>query len=162
MKELLIIRSASFQQLDLNLPEIKRKFPEHNISLLTHEHGVKLAEKYTGLYKVYTYDSRNSFSKHHKVKALEGKRFDAVIVLVTNITGASFSNVFSYAYSLKSEKWYMCNVVSEIKQISKLGMYVRQVRVIIENIIAGVIAVPLIVCGSCYLFVKLKLLEDKR
>ncbi len=46
MKNILIIRSVSFQQLDLNLPAIKEKYSPCSISLLTHEHGVKLAEQF--------------------------------------------------------------------------------------------------------------------
>ncbi|MDG0794581.1 hypothetical protein OMP38_29885 [Cohnella ginsengisoli] len=55
MQEVLIVRSVGFQQLDNNLPKIKEKFPNSRLSILTHEHGVKLAEKYGDIDRIYSY-----------------------------------------------------------------------------------------------------------
>lgn len=121
MKELLIIRSVSFQQLDLNLPEIMKRFPGYRISILTHEHGVELAKKYKEISHIYVYPYTESFHKKHKVPALKNKVFDAVIIPVTNITGVGFLNVLAYGLNIRSREYYMCNVVSDISQVS-IGM----------------------------------------
>lgn len=134
MKELLIVRSVSFQQLDLNLPKIRSKFPNYNLNILTHAHGVKLAEKYDDINQIYIYDYKESFNFKHKSKSLKDKKFDILIIPVSNITGAGFANVFSFALTIKSKKKYMCNLVSDIKYISNLNIITK---VIINFIYKG-------------------------
>lgn len=118
MKELLIIRSASFQQLDKNIVTIKEKYKDYKISLLTHEHGVKLAEKYKWIKNIYTYPYKSSFKYKNKVKELTDKDFDLVIIPITNITGVGFLNVLNYSLTIKTKKRIICNVVSELREIS--------------------------------------------
>lgn len=118
MKELLIIRSVSFQQLDKNLVAIRERFPEHRISLLTHEHGVLLAQKYKAIERIYVYPYKESFAYRRKVKELADREFDTVIIPVTNLSGAGFLNVFLFSLSLKAKKRYVCNVVSEFREVS--------------------------------------------
>ncbi|NLM97164.1 MAG: glycosyltransferase family 9 protein [Halanaerobiaceae bacterium] len=118
MKELLIIRSVSFQQLDKNIVAIKEEFKDYNINLLTHEHGVKLAEKYKWIKNIYTYPYKDSFKYRNKVNELKDKRFEIVIIPVTNITGAGFLNVLNYSLSIKARKRIICNVVSELKEVN--------------------------------------------
>ncbi len=128
MKELLIIRSVSFQQLDLNLPDIIKQFPDYKISLLTHEHGVELAKKYSEISEIYVYEYTGSFDKKNKVKSLSNKHFDTVIIPVTNITGVGFLNVLKYGLSIKADRYCMCNVVSDITNLSKAklnGMFLK-------------------------------------
>ncbi|MBE6068686.1 MAG: glycosyltransferase family 9 protein [Clostridium lundense] len=118
MKELLIIRSVSFQQLDLNLSYIQRQYPNHKISLLTHEHGVKLAQKYKDIDSIYVYPYKEGFKYGNKVLDLENKNFDIVVVPVTNISGVGFFNVLRFSKMIKAKKRVMCNVVSDLKEIS--------------------------------------------
>ena len=122
MKELLIIRSVSFQQLDLNLEKIMEQFPGYRISLLTHEHGVKLAEKYDKIEEIHVYDYKAGFGWSRKAGSLKGKRFAAVVIPVTNISGAGFSNVLLFSLTVKTERRYLCNVVSEIRELSVPGI----------------------------------------
>lgn len=145
MKELLIIRSASFQQLDLNLPEIKKKFTNYKISILTHEHGVKLAEKYEDIEQIYIYDYKDGFSIKRKVKKFQNKVFDALIVPVTNVSGAGFSNVFLFSLSIKAKKKYQCNVISEIKEYTNKNIIIGECRRFIYKIIAGVCTVGFVI-----------------
>ncbi|MDI3546989.1 MAG: hypothetical protein PWR10_641 [Halanaerobiales bacterium] len=119
MKKLLIIRSVSFQQLDKNIITIQEKYKDYNINLLTHEHGVKLAEKYKMIDKIHIYPYKGSFKFKNKVKELADEEFDLVIIPVTNITGAGFLNVLLYSLTLKTKKRVICNVVSDFKEISK-------------------------------------------
>lgn len=155
MKELLIIRSASFQQLDLNLPEIKKKFPNYKISILTHEHGVKLAEKYEDIEQIYIYDYKDGFSIKRKVKKFQNKVFDALIVPVTNVSGAGFSNVFLFSLSIKAKKKYQCNVISEIKEYTNKNIIIGECRRFIYKIIAGVCTVGFVIGIISLLIAKL-------
>lgn len=147
MKNILIIRSVSFQQLDLNLPAIKEKYGECNISLLTHEHGVKLAEKYSDISKIYVYPYKGGFNINNKVQELEGKEFDVVIVPVTNITGGGFFNVLKFSKSIKCRERVICNVVSDIKSFTMSNIYWLQVKNNMMNfisILATIISAPII------------------
>lgn len=138
MKELLIIRSASFQQLDLNLPEIRKRFPNYTISILTHEHGVKLAEKYEDIKKIYVYPYKDGFSIKRKMKKFFNKTFDAIIVPVTNISGTGFSNVFLFTLSIKAKRKYQCNVISEIKEYTNIEIIYKELIRLVYKIIAGI------------------------
>lgn len=128
MKNILIIRSVSFQQLDLNLPAIKEKYFPCSISLLTHEHGVKLAEKYSDIDKIYTYPYKEGFNIRNTVSELKNIEFDVVIVPVTNITGSGFFNVLKFSKSIKCKERVMCNVVSEIKSFTMSNIYWMQIK----------------------------------
>ncbi len=118
MKQLLIVRSVSFQQLDLSLPEILKAFPDTELSILTHEHGVLLAEKYSSIKNVYVYPHKGGFSFFKKAASLSGKSFDYLLLPVTNITGAGFVNVLAFGLSVQAREKYIVNVVSDIKKIS--------------------------------------------
>lgn len=149
MKELLIIRSVSFQQLDLNLPAIIRKFPNYNISILTHEHGVNLAKKYNNIKKIYVYKYKESFSFKRKAKNLNNKTFDILIIPVTNMTGTGFGNVFSFALTIKANKKYMCNLVSNITYITNLKIvsdiitnFIYKILSLILAILSGILLLP--------------------
>ncbi|URZ00931.1 hypothetical protein [Clostridium felsineum] len=151
MKKLLIVRSASFQQLDLNLKAIEEKYKGYEISMLTHEHGVKLAEKYNDIKNIYVYRYKESFKKGNSVKEIENIKFDVIIVPVTNISGAGFFNVFKYALSINGDKIVMCNVVSELKDVSVSSLYVMRISNFIFRIVAflitgvlGVILTPVL------------------
>lgn len=141
MKELLIIRSVSFQQLDLNLPEIKKKFPDYTISILTHEHGIKLAQKYEDIKKVYIYPYKDGFSIKRKVKKFHDKTFDGLIIPVTNISGAGFSNVFLFGLSIKANKKYQCNVISEIEEYTDKKLVVKELMLFLYKIISGIFTI---------------------
>lgn len=128
MKELLIIRSVSFQQLDKNLVAIREHFPDHKLSLLTHEHGLLLAQKYKDIDQIYVYPYKESFSYRRKVKELQDKEFDTVIIPVTNLSGAGFLNVFLFSLSLKTKKRLVCNVISGLGEVSRIHILLMGLR----------------------------------
>lgn len=128
MKELLIIRSVSFQQLDMNLPAIRKAYPNCQISLLTHEHGVKLAKKYKDIAQIYVYPYKGGFKKSNKVPDFADKEFEAVVVPVTNLSGVGFDNVLAYATTIKSREFVLCTVTSELKQITRHKVTVLSIR----------------------------------
>lgn len=138
MKELLIIRSVSFQQLDLNLKEIKKKFPNYTVSILTHEHGVKLAEKYEDINNIYIYPYKDGFSIKRNVEEFHNKTFEALIVPVTNISGTGFSNVFLFTLSIKAKRKYQCNVISEIKKYTNTKIIFIEFIRLIYKVVAGI------------------------
>lgn len=118
MEELLIVRSAPFQQLDSNMAAINQAFPNHRISILTHEHGISLASKYKSVAQVYVYPHTGGFAFRKAVPELKDKRFEAVVVPVTNITGAGFLNVLLFSLTLKAKRRFVCNLVSDIRETS--------------------------------------------
>lgn len=161
MKKLLIVRSVSFQQLDLNLPEIKKQFPDYKIHLLTHEHGVKLAEKYETIEGIYIYPYVGSFNKKNKIEALNKEQFDAIIIPVTNITGVGFLNVLSYGLSLRSKKYYRCNMISEFKEMNKGYIFFKVLESGLYKLVAALLSLPIILLSLCVLPFKLKTLEHQ-
>jgi hypothetical protein len=116
-KKLLIIRSAGFQQLDSNLASIKQHFPGRELHLLTHEHGRKLAAKYKDISCIRIYPYEGSFNHNQLIPGQESWKYDAVAVLVANISGAGFANVLSFAASLNEGELYLCNLVGEIRHL---------------------------------------------
>lgn len=161
MKRLLIVRSVSFQQLDLNLPEIKNKFPEHEICLLTHPHGVELAKKYNDIDKVYTYDYKGAFQSRNKVADINGMEFDVVIVPVTNMSGTSFENVMQYGVSIKAQNYYMCNMLSEFTKLTKYGILLKRIKHTIFRCVAAVLTVPCLLIYGVLWFCNLHILHKR-
>ena len=159
MKNILIIRSVSFQQLDLNLPVIKEKYSPCSISLLTHEHGLKLAEKYSDIDKIYTYPYKEGFNIKNTVSELKNTEFDAAIVPVTNITGSGFFNVLKFSKSIKCKECVMCNVVSEIKPFTMNNIYWMEMKnnfMSIASIFATVMLSPIILITLLFRLTKIK------
>ncbi|NRY60045.1 glycosyltransferase family 9 protein [Clostridium beijerinckii] len=148
MKKILIIRSVSFQQLDLNLPAIKEKYGECKIYLLTHEHGVKLAEKYSDIEKIYVYPYKDGFNIANKVKELMDINFDFVVVPVTNINGGGFFNVLKFSKSINAKERVMCNVISHISLFTMGDIYLLEFKNFVMkflSVLAIVIVSPIII-----------------
>ncbi len=73
MKKLLIVRSASMQQLDNNLKAIINTFPDYEYHMLTHEHSVKLVEKYDVIKKSLYILINNPFQSKDRCLNLKTK-----------------------------------------------------------------------------------------
>jgi hypothetical protein len=129
-KSVLIIRSVSYQQLDKNIVHIKETFPNSELYLLTHSHGVEGAKKYGLFSEIFDYETRKNFSFFHVPQRLKKRRFGAVVVPVTNKTGSGFLNVFLLAARLKTDKIYRCNLISDIREISRWKLTVQTFRAI--------------------------------
>ncbi|MED4601249.1 hypothetical protein P9314_11085 [Paenibacillus validus] len=147
LKNALIIRSASFQQLDKNFPAIEEALPDHRFQMLTHEHGVKLAEKYKLLSKIYVYPYKQSFSFWRPVQEFKDQKFDCVIVPVSNLTGAGFLNVLLFSLTINAKKRYICNLISDLRPVSMvsiIGMGARSLLIsAISVLVTVLLAVPL-------------------
>lgn len=161
MKELLIIRSVSFQQLDMNLKEILSTYPEYKVTLLTHEHGVKLAEKYKEIDEIVVYPYKNSFSYFRPVHELEGRLMDVVIIPVTNMTGAGFSNVLWFSLTIKARQRVICNLVSQLKGVSGLDIVFLGVKNTLYSVLAGLLSGIVGLISLPYLLLKLTRIEKK-
>ncbi len=129
-KKILIIRSVSFQQLDKNLTQVKETFPAPGTTfyLLTHSHGIERAGKYGLFSEIIDYQSRKDFSFFHLPQRLKKEKFHAVIIPVTNRTGAGFLNVFATALRIKAEKIYCCTLASEIRQVPRKEIVSRLLK----------------------------------
>lgn len=145
-KKLLVIRSVSFQQLDKNILRILERFPvsEYDYSLLTHTHGTNRARKYEMVTEILDYGSRGNFSFFHIPSALKGKRFDTVVVPVTNITGTGFLNVLSMTLRLKTGNVSICNLVSEFRPVSRIKILSGWAAAFLYTLAAGLGTVLLI------------------
>ena len=162
MKELLIIRSVSFQQLDKNLPVIRASYPDHKISVLTHEHGVLLTRKYKDVETVYIYPYREGFLYKNKAFGLQtDKNFDVVIIPVANITGAGFFNVLRFSLSIRANRRMICNVTSEMREVKPSAIRLIGIRngmiSVLSAVLTGITAIPLIL-----LPLRLFLLQQQR
>ena len=156
MKEILIIRSVSLQQLDKNLPVVKERYPDHKISVLTHEHSAILARKYKDVETVYIYPHREGFLYKNKTGVPDDKNFSIVIIPVSNITGAGFFNVLKFSLSMKTDRRMICNVTSEMKEIKPATIRLIGIRnglfSALSMILTGIAAVPLVLFFPLRLF----------
>lgn len=135
----LIIRSASFQQLDQNLPELLAAFPDHRFDMLTHEHGMKLALKYQDLNRIISYSHSGSFSIRRREPGLRGIRYDVVIIPVANLTGAGFLNVLFFSLTIKTNRRFLCNMVSDIKRVTVPAILLKGLGSVINKFVSGLL-----------------------
>jgi hypothetical protein len=146
-KKILIIRSVSFQQLDKNLTAIVQRFPleEYELHLLTHAHGLERAKSYRAITEIIEYDSRKNFTFFHVPRNLKNNhtQYDAIVIPVTNTSGVGFLNVQALALRIPSQSIYMCNLVSEMPEISRLGIWTQIVKAGLFSALAAVLAIPL-------------------
>lgn len=129
-KRILIIRSVSFQQLDKNLVQVKETFSGQEVSLylLTHSHGVERGEKYGIFTGVIDYESPGDFSFFHLPNQLKKEKFQAVIVPVSNQTGAGFLNVFALALRIRPREIYCCTPSSDIRLVPRKEIITRLLK----------------------------------
>lgn len=161
MKNILIIRSVSFQQLDLNLSSIKERYSPCKISLLTHEHGVKLAEKYSDIEKVYVYPYKSGFSISNKVDQLSNVNFDVVVIPVTNINGGGFFNVLKFSKSINAKERVICNVISSIIPFTTRSVYFLEIKSFLMKSISILLTAILSPIILIILLLKLNLIKNK-
>lgn len=151
-KKILIIRAVSFQQLDKNLNAIVKGFPagQFELYLLTHGHGMERAKTYKALSGIIDYRSRKNFSLFHLPRVLKKKSlkkenlfYEAVIVPVTNTSARGFLNVLALARRIPSHSIYICNLVSDIREISRTQIVLDMFKGTLFTIFAALLAVPL-------------------
>ncbi|KJR41847.1 hypothetical protein MCHI_002224 [Candidatus Magnetoovum chiemensis] len=120
MKNILIIRTTSFQNLDRILKTLKIT---HNsietITVLTHEHGKAFAEKYDDINTVLVYPFKGNFSVFKYPKNMENLRFDTTIIPVDNLTGRGYLNVYIFTLRINTKNRLTINKKQEIKPLSK-------------------------------------------
>lgn len=143
-KKVLIIRSVSFQQLDQNLAALVKEFPSesYELHLLTHNHGIERAKSYEALSAVIDYERRGNFSAFFvpqtlKKKTLKKNIYEAVVVPVTNRTGLGFLNVQWLAFRIPARKILICNMLSELRTVSRPGIVLHGVQSLLFSILAG-------------------------
>ncbi len=162
-KKVLIVRSVSFQQLDQNMTEIVNRFPvqDYSIHLLTHGHGMEQARTYTAVSEILDYESRKNFSFFHLPGRLKKKDinysgpYEAIIVPVTNKTGTGFLNVLAMAGRIRSHSIYICNLISEMREISRKEILGQMIKSFFFSFLAVLMAVPLAVTALPVVLVSL-------
>jgi hypothetical protein len=168
LKNILIIRSVSFQQLDQNLAALVKSFPpaEHEFHLLTHGHGMERARTYDALSVIIDYQSRKNFSVFHIPPSLskrtlkKGESYEAIIVPVTNKTGLGFLNVLAMTLRIPSKTIYICNMVSELLGTPRIGIVIQVMKASFFSLLSGVMA---LVTGVVMLpFLLIRLMFRKR
>lgn len=165
MKEkVLIIRSVSFQQLDQNLAAIVKEFPPESfqLHLLTHRHGMERAQTYDALSNIIDYEHRGNFTLFHLPSTLKKTGYDTVIVPVTNKTGLGFLNVLALAFRIRSMRIMVCNMVSELRQVSRASILLRGVKAVLFSLIAGLGTLVVGVVLSPYLLIRLVLAKKRK
>ncbi|MGE5341614.1 MAG: hypothetical protein ACM3SY_09045 [Candidatus Omnitrophota bacterium] len=151
-KRALIIRSVSFQQLDKNIKGIVNQFPDYELDLLTHSHGVGNAQSYECVSAIIDYESRSNFSLFHIPRELREKsrHYDAIIVPVTNITGAGFLNVFLLSLRLRlgvgkhGASIVMCNLNSEIREIPGKKIILQSLQASFFSFLSALMTIPFV------------------
>ena len=119
MTKVLIVRSAPIQQLDASLTKIRSVFQNPSISILSHQHSVELLQKYHDIERIIPYPYKDSFDFKRKVSFDSVSQFDHAVVMVGNLSGSGFVNVLLFALALPVKKIWICNLIGQLKFISK-------------------------------------------
>ncbi len=151
MKKVLIIRSASLQQLDKNIPEITAFFEDAEFHLLTHPHNIPHCRKYKDVSKIIAYDTAAGYSFRYIPPELKKEKYDAVVVLVTNITGAGFLNVFLVGSRIKNADVYICNLRSELRKLPKYKIALMLARNVVLTPLVILLTLPFSLIGLTWL-----------
>jgi len=142
-RRLLIVRSVSFQQLDLLLPPLRGAFPEHRFELLTHAHGLAIARTYPEFQVVHSYPHAGSFRFGMPVPDLGSTEFDVVLVPVASMGGGGYFNVLLFAFGLAARQRLICLPDGSIRPLTAGGVLARAARHLGLALVAGLAAVPL-------------------
>lgn len=150
MKQILIIRSVSFQLLDNYLPAILEEFPGCYIDLLTHEHGHYQALQYKTVRKVYNYPGLKSFSLLCKITGVGDEDYDAVIIPVANISGSGFCNVLLFSLRIRVKKRYMYSLSGHFTSFTASRILLQSLQSSLYRCVAlllSMLFVPVLVCS---------------
>ncbi len=149
-KKVLIVRSVSFQQLDRNIERIAEYFRGEipgdgcEFHILTHDHGMEQAKGYTVIDEIIGYGRRGNFTPFHLPGILKQRKkpvYHAVVVPVTNKSGAGFLNAAMMALRIRPVSVYMCNLTSDIWKISKKKIVYWAFRWFVQFVFSGAAAV---------------------
>jgi len=160
--ETLIIRSASIQQLDLNLPAVKNRFGGSMLSLLTHSHCVKAAEKYPDIDRVYVYKHKSGFRFWQKAAGVTNRSFEATVVQTANASGSGYLNVLLFALTVRAKKIYICGPASEITEIKKSTIVLKTIFTVTFKFVSIILTLPAVIMLCIIAIVGGSLLKNKK
>ncbi len=152
-KKILLIRSVNLQQLDKNLPEIYKRFPDSDFYLLTHSHNIQNCKKYKGINRIIDYKKKGSFTPFFPDKELRAEKFDTVVYFVSNIKGYGFLNVLLLAQRLSEKSVFRCNLNSKIEKISRFKTMLNVVKAKLIFLVSTVLIIPLIPIALIYILI---------
>lgn len=150
-EKVLIIRSASLQQLDQNLPAIREFFPDCQIDLLTHPHNLVHCRKYKDIGQILAYNTSGNYSWRYCPAKVIRSDYKAVLVLVANVSGAGFLNVQLLATRLKAKEIYLCNLRSELIYVSRRKIFLKLLRNLVIFPLVCLLFIPISVLGMGWL-----------
>ena len=118
MKKLLVIRSVSFQQLDLQSENLGKRFVGYESHLLTHPHGADIAGTLNGFDEVITYQKSGNFSFWHYDRKSIAKNYDAVVIPICNKAVFGYLNVIFFSLRIATSARYICDGHGNINKLS--------------------------------------------
>ena len=92
---------------------------------------------------------------------LSNKKFDVVVVPVTNINGGGFFNVLKFSKSIITKERVICNVISDISSFTMGYIYLLEIKNFFMKFIAILSTVIISPIIFIILLVKLKFIEKK-
>ncbi len=162
MDRVLIIRSVSLQQLDKNLPAIRERFADSELHLLTHPHSVDLCRKYTSVARVLSTETPQGFSPWRRPRRLPARRYAAVLVPVSNRSGAGFLNVLLLAARLRPRSVFLCDLASAIRPVSLAEILRRTLQAAACSTLALLGSAPVLLLAFPWLLFCLLFFRGKR
>ena len=138
----LLIRSVSFQQLDRIWPQLMRTFPDHQFSILTHQHSLETAAGYAEVVEVIPYPSKGSFQFWRLPYPVRSRQWDLVIVPVGNSSGSGFLNVYLAAMAMSAKQRFQVNLAGEFRPVRCITIFILFLR----NVSFAAVALPAAIC----------------
>ncbi len=149
MRRVLIIRSVSLQQLDLIIGAISDKFSDALIDILTPPHNHSHCEKYDTVSEIIDYPDKCSFSCFTLPEEIKNRRYNTVVVPVSNQKGSGFLNVLFMALRIDAKEIYTCNLATEIKRVSRFTILFKKalelIAIPISLILAALTIIPVLI-----------------
>jgi len=144
--KILLIRSVSFQQVDRQWEEWRKRFPGAEWYILTHAHGEAAAGRYEGLRRVFVYPWKSPFCWYRPASCLKGESFDCVVVPFSNASGAGFGNVMLFTLTVRARRRLSCNLSGQWREWTCFGIFasalVRGMTAVAAGCLAALAAVP--------------------
>ena len=157
MKKVLIVRSVSFQLLDKLFPKIKALFNTADFSILTHPHGVAIAQATKSYEQVISYNRMQNFTFWKPIPQELHRSFDVVVVPVSNLSSGGFCNVLLFSLKIKASARYTCNSVGQLRPITTKDIVLKWLNSILFKALAllftFIIGIPIVLLSGGFLVV---------
>jgi hypothetical protein len=104
----LLLRSISFQLLDLQWPRLTGRFAGQPVTILTHDHSLAEASGYPGVSRVIRYPGRGRFHWRMARQAVAGQHYRQLVVPLSTAGGGGQLNLVWAGLMLPAdERWLL-------------------------------------------------------